>query len=99
MPVQRGYVLNEDDRIRRWVIQTLMCQFKLDKEEFRRTFRREFDAYFAKERSAIETLKAEGLLQESLQWILPTQTGRLFIRLIAALFDAYLARGSYSRAI
>ncbi len=89
-PVFRGFVLGEEDKLRRWVIQTLMCHFELDKKEFQALFGRSFDAHFAFERKAIEELKSEGLLEESEEKLLPTEMGQLFIRLIAAAFDSYL---------
>jgi oxygen-independent coproporphyrinogen-3 oxidase len=99
LPVQRGVVLNEEDRLRRWVIAALMCHFELDKREFARRWATLFDRHFAREREAIERLKKEGLLEETEEKLFPTPLGRLFVRLIAAVFDAYLKQGTYSRAI
>jgi len=99
LPVERGYLLQEEDLLRRWVIQSLMCHFRVDKQEFQRQFYEPFDAHFHKERAKIEQLKEEGLLEETPEALLPTPMGHLFIRLVASAFDAYLKQGNYSMAI
>ena len=33
LPVERGKQLNQDDQIRQWVINSLMCQFQVDKQD------------------------------------------------------------------
>jgi oxygen-independent coproporphyrinogen III oxidase len=99
LPVERGYVLHEDDLRRAWVIQRMMCHFSVSKQEFALQFQIPFDVYFERERGEIERLKNEGLLAESLEEIIATSTGRLFIRLIAAIFDMYLKPGLYSKVV
>lgn len=99
LPVQRGYLLTKEDALRRWVIQSLMCHFEVDKREFAKIFGKDFDEHFAKERDKIKTLKEENLLEETSTHIIPTPLGRLFIRLIAAAFDAHLKEGGYSKAV
>lgn len=98
-PVERGFILTNEDRLRHWVIQSLMCHFELDKREFQRRFDCAFDSHFQKQREKIERLKKEGLLEETDDKLLPTPLGCLFIRLIAAVFDAYSTQNGYSRAV
>jgi oxygen-independent coproporphyrinogen-3 oxidase len=86
LPIQRGYHLNADDLIRHHAIQSFMCHFEIDKALFGHL-------------ADLEPLKAEGLLEETSDKFIATPTGRLFIRLIASAFDAYLAKGTYSRAV
>jgi len=86
IPVQRGYVLKEADILRREAIQSVMCHFEIDKKKFGHL-------------ADLEPLKAEGLLEESGDKWIATPLGRLFIRLIASAFDAYLDRGHFSRAV
>lgn len=99
LPVERGYVLQEADLLRYWVIQKVMCHFSVDKQEFQRRFHIAFDRFFYKERGEIERLIREGLLEEREECLFATSTGRLFIRLIAAVFDAYITVKNYSKAI
>lgn len=99
IPVQRGYILTDEDLIRKWVIQNLMCHFEVSKVEFERKFGLNFDAYFIDKKDAIKQMGQEELLLDFPDKICPTPTGRLFIRLIAALFDTYLNQGKFSGAI
>lgn len=99
LPLHRGYLLKPDDLIRRWVIQTVMCRFELCKKEFFQKFEIDFDVYFQKETPELEKLVSEGLLEITKERLSATQLGRLFIRLIAAVFDAYLEKGQYSKAV
>lgn len=99
LAVQRGYILTDEDLIRRWVIQNLMCHFELSKVEFNNQFGLNFDSYFIQKKNDIEQMKQEGLLLDFPDKICPTPAGRLFIRLISALFDAYLDKGKFSGAI
>jgi oxygen-independent coproporphyrinogen-3 oxidase len=99
LPVHRGYILNEEDKLRRWVIQTIMCRFSLDKREFSSQFGVSFDEHFTAERVEIERLREERLIDETKEILCPTPIGRLFIRLIASVFDSYLQKGIYSRAV
>jgi len=99
LPVLRGFVLSEEDKRRRFAIQTLMCHFELDKGEFEKQFGFSFDAHFSKERERIDALKEEGLLEETDKKLIPTSLGRLLIRIVASAFDAYLAKGQFSRAV
>ncbi len=100
IPVLRGFVLNPEDHLRRWVIQELMCRFELDKRVFLRRFGERFEDHFAKERSALDSLIEDRLLEETEDRLIATPLGRLFARLIATPFDQYFkAEGQFSRAV
>lgn len=94
LPVMRGFELGPEDLLRRWVIQQLMCRFEVDKKLFQSQFGKEFDSHFAKERKGIDPELAE----ENSETLRATETGRLFIRLVASAFDAY-ANGQFSSAV
>jgi oxygen-independent coproporphyrinogen-3 oxidase len=85
LPIQRGYFLNEEDILRREIIQSWMCHFELDKKY----------AHLAD----LTFLKEEALIEEKEDKLIATPLGRLFIRLIGASFDAYLTKGQFSRAV
>ena len=103
LPVFRGKVLNLDDKIRKWVIHTLMCDFELDKKVFKKQWNLDFDQYFAGDQRALEICISDGLVNNSPEKLLPTPYGKLFIRNIAMVFDAYLKKqetqGMFSQAI
>ena len=94
LPIFRGVELSPSDLLRRQVIQDLMCNFKVDKSAY------SFDETFAKERPRLEQLKKEGLAEEDEFEFRASPLGRLFIRIIASVFDEYLHdAGQFSRAI
>jgi oxygen-independent coproporphyrinogen-3 oxidase len=101
-PIEKGVSLCADDLIRRAVIMELMCQFQLSKSEFSNQYHIEFDGYFARELSELEWLESDGLVELNRDLIQVTPAGRLLIRNIASVFDAYLKHRqfeSFSKAI
>lgn len=90
LPVERGKELTSDDTIRRWVILQLMCHFRLDKNEFKRSFGEDFDDYFSYERNHLDRCQEDGLLKEMPHVIEVTELGQLFIRNVCMGFDFYL---------
>ena len=105
-PVERGYALTEDDRIRRYVIGELMCNFHLSASALRERFGIELEVYFAAELSALGTPggpAADHLLDITPDSLTVTSRGRLFVRNICMAFDRYLAahagKPAFSRTI
>lgn len=93
-PVHRGLKLSEDDRLRRWVIQQLMCQMRLDKSEFCARWGQNFDVYFQRELKDLFPLAVDGLVEDSPLCLQISPLGELFARNVAAVFDRYLSRES-----
>lgn len=101
-PWVRGYVLTEDDLIRRQTIMRIMCDLSLDVAAMSRLLGVKFEDYFAKELTSLADLEADGLLKCTTGSILVTDLGRLMIRNIAMRFDAYLGKETerrYSKTI
>ncbi len=90
LPVERGKQLNQDDQIRQWVINSLMCQFQIDKQLFFNTFGYEFEDYFLEEGRHIHDCIEDGLINENSQRIQVTALGKIFIRNVCMGFDYYL---------
>lgn len=90
LPIMRGLVLDDDDMVRREIIQALMCHFELDKQAFEREFRIGFDSYFEAEQDELREYEREGLLELSPQRLVVTPKGRMLIRNICMVFDKYL---------
>ncbi|OGQ93517.1 MAG: oxygen-independent coproporphyrinogen III oxidase [Deltaproteobacteria bacterium RIFOXYA12_FULL_61_11] len=88
--IARGKVLSFDDRARQWVISSLMCHFRVDKDEFLQAFEVEFDRYFAEEEAHLARCHEDGLLEVRDRVLEATDLGRLFIRNVCMGFDAYL---------
>ena len=99
LPTSKGFILSQEDRLRRWVIQSLMCHFEVDKRQFLKIFDSDFDLHFADERNDLDLFVKEGFIENGTQTPYATPLGRLFIRLIASVFDAYLEKGRYSRVV
>ena len=90
LPIMRGMELNDDDLLRRAIIQALMCHFELAKESFNQAYRIDFDDYFATELKELREYEREGLLEISPRSIKVTPKGRMLIRNICMVFDKYL---------
>ena len=91
MPVEKGYELSSDDRIRRHVITELMCNSFLRTAEVEERFAIDFADYFALELEELESgPAADGLLELRPGELEATPLGQLFIRNISMIFDRYL---------
>lgn len=86
----KGYELNPDDMIRRHIITRLMCDFELGKKDVEALYRINFDDYFSEEMKRLEPLRDDGLLALHPDRIEITDSGRILVRNIAMVFDAYL---------
>lgn len=89
LAIIRGIKLTEDDHIRRWVIGKLICQFALDKQQFKQQWQVDFDVYFADECQRLKPMLTDKLLTDSPAQIQVLPAGRLLIRAICQIFDAY----------
>lgn len=108
LPVRRGYRMDNDDELRRAVIQELMCHFGLDFNEVSRVWRIDFADYFANALEQLKPLADAGLVQVNADGITVMPKGRLLVRIIAMVFDRHLeadrqkapeGRQRYSRVI
>jgi oxygen-independent coproporphyrinogen III oxidase len=92
-PVERGYLLDADDVLRRHVITRLMCNLRLDVGETERSFEIDFSRYFAAELSELtgpDSTATDGLVRVTPESIEVTAVGRLFVRNVCMVFDRYL---------
>lgn len=94
----KGLKLTADDLIRRQVINQLICHFHLDIPAFNRANNLDFNDYFAKEIVQLEQQAADGLINISADRLEVTPAGRLLIRSICMVFDAYLDRAVLGKA-
>jgi oxygen-independent coproporphyrinogen-3 oxidase len=103
LPISKGYRLNEDDHIRRFVIMRLMCDFELDFSVVEKKFNIDFNKYFAAGISGLKDFLDEGLVKIENNVLTVTKTGQLLIRNIAMNFDGYIERkedtGRYSKTV
>lgn len=103
LPVQRGYLLNPDDLLRREVIMKLMCGLQLNWDQIDNEYKIFSREYFSGEIERLAGLEDDGLLVKSDDGVIVTESGRLFLRNIAMVFDAYLPKqkeqAAYSKTI
>jgi oxygen-independent coproporphyrinogen-3 oxidase len=95
--IDRGLELSEDDRIRQWVIQSVMCRFGVDKSIFKTQFGLDFDLYFKDEMAHLGHCQQQGLVTLNAGSIGVTDLGKLFVRNIAMGFDFYLKKNTERR--
>lgn len=90
-PLARGYVLTEEDKIRRDTIMRVMCDLSLDYAAISQRLGIDFASHFEREIESLAGFEADGLVRRSSAGLEVTDTGRLFIRNIAMCFDNTLA--------
>lgn len=90
LPVFRGVELSADDELRRSVITDLICNLRLDKTAVADRHGIRFDSYFAAELEALGVMEADGLIALADDCLEVLPPGRLLIRNICMVFDAYL---------
>ena len=80
-----------------------MFQFKLDTKEFEERFKKPFEEKYRWELSQLGDFFKEGILEGNSHSMKVTNLGRLFVRNVAMLFDAYLKnpsqKATYSKTV
>jgi len=102
IPLIRGYLVSDEDKIRRETIMRVMCDFSLDYTAMSQRLGINFASHFERELEALAAFEADGLVRRSTTGLEVTDTGRLFIRNIAMCFDntlAPVAERKHSRTI
>ncbi len=90
LPIQRGYVLDDDDLIRRHVITQLMCNFRILKVDVTERFQIDFDSYFKDSIALLAEPIEAGFIEIDDDGITVNDRGRLFVRNVCMAFDSYL---------
>lgn len=90
LPIFKGFVLNDDDKLRRAVITQLICHFSLSFEQIEQQYSIQFKDYFSHELSVLQRMQTDGLLTIDDKGIYVLTAGRLLIRNICMTFDRYL---------
>ncbi|BDG08332.1 oxygen-independent coproporphyrinogen III oxidase [Anaeromyxobacter paludicola] len=93
LPVQKGTVQTADDVLRRFTINRVMCLFRLDLREIAEKFGAEArQTIEASLQTGVKELQADGLVTFDGDLLSVTPLGRLLVRNVAMLFDAYLPK-------
>lgn len=103
LPLMRGYTMTAEDRIRYQAIMHIMCNLYIDYAALSRQLGVDFADYFKDCIASLNDLETDGFVRREPTGLHVTPLGRLFIRIIAMRFDAYLqgipAEGRYSKTV
>ncbi len=101
--VARGHALSLDDRVRKLIIERVMCNQWLGFDEVEALAGQPFAEMFAEQWAALAEMERDGLVERGERHLAVTELGRLFMRNICMLFDAYLPDqekdGRFSRTV
>jgi oxygen-independent coproporphyrinogen-3 oxidase len=89
LPLHRGYLMTDEDKIRRTTIMRLMCDLGINYATLSKLTGVDFKQHFAGEIESLNDMESDGLLIKTPDGIRVTELGRLLIRNIAMRFDAY----------
>jgi len=91
-PWKKAYNLSLDDQIRRDVIMRIMCSAGFELQQISEKWDIDAGNYFKEELKALSKFEDDNLLLRDEEGIAINKTGRLFVRNIAMIFDAYLRK-------
>jgi len=92
LPIARGIALTNADRMRRTIIEQIMCHLTANPYQIAADGGSD-PADLADAEPALRDLETDGLLWRDGDRLTVTGRGRPFVRAVAAAFDSYLARG------
>ena len=100
LATSRGLMLTPEDRLRRAVIEKLMCELTVNLAPLARAHGFAEDTFDA-DLAQLEPLVADGLVAVAGSTVRIPEDARLMMRTVAAVFDRYLqtGRGRHSRAV
>jgi oxygen-independent coproporphyrinogen III oxidase len=102
LPTACGVALSAQDRLRAEVIESLMCRNQVDRQDVApRHGLGAVEAAFAPEMRALQAFIDASAVNLDRHRLNITDPGRIYLRLVAAIFDQYLARepARHSRAV
>jgi len=102
LPVSKGLELSKEDQLRGQIIMTVMCSMRVNFEDIAHDYNIDFTTVFAPELQRLQPYEAAGLLTISDTALEITPKGRLFVRAIGMVFDAWLGKptvSTYSKLI
>ncbi|MEP0202120.1 MAG: oxygen-independent coproporphyrinogen III oxidase [Halioglobus sp.] len=94
LPLAKGCRMNQDDRLRKHIIMSLICELQLDTTECNDQFGVDFNSLFSQQLLALLPMERDGIVKIHPHRIVVTDNGRPFLRNICMLFDAYLPKAA-----
>ncbi len=98
--IAKGVQLNDDDRLRRAIIERLMCDLKVDVETLCEAYRCAPDTLIPAF-DALKSMQADGVCEIDGWTVTIPEDARILMRTVAAVFDTYLTPDAqrHSRAV
>jgi len=90
IPIIKGKIINQDDKIRRDVIMQLICNFELHFLTIEKRYSIKFLNYFSSILEKLNEMEDDGLLEFTNKSIKVLDKGKFLIRNICMTFDSYL---------
>jgi oxygen-independent coproporphyrinogen III oxidase len=90
LPYIKGFTLNNEDELRKFIINQLICHFELSFKQVQDTFLVEMQSHFAQELAQLSPMIEDGLVSVDERGIRVHNSGRMLIRRICMVFDEYL---------
>ena len=87
--VAKGIILTKEDRLRKSIIQQIMCNLQLDILAVEEKFGINFHQHFAHSLSKLKALESAGFVSRTPFSITIEERGRLLVRQVAVLFDEH----------
>jgi oxygen-independent coproporphyrinogen-3 oxidase len=98
LPVARGIAFSEDDRLRGWVIEKLMCEFGFCAREARTRFGARVGPVLAEAETLARNAARPLLVRKGDRFEVPLEM-RTLVRVAAAGFDPYFAAGKARHSV
>ncbi|MBI3701611.1 MAG: oxygen-independent coproporphyrinogen III oxidase [Afipia sp.] len=98
LPVARGHILTEDDKVRAAVIQALMCTGKADLDAIGNSHGAAQE-WYADVRPSLKSMGHDGIVSVDGGKVSLTAEGALLTRIVASAFDGYLTAGQVKHSL
>lgn len=89
-PFIKGFTLNKEDQLRKYIINQLICHFALNFALVQEKFGINMQTYFASELQELAPMIEDGLVSIKDTGISVSNAGRMLIRRVCMVFDEYL---------
>ena len=101
LPIVKGLIIDQDDKIRRELIMELICHFEVSISSLEERYSINFKNYFADSLEKLAEMQNDGLVELKDDSIKVMDKGKLLVRNICMLFDSYLeaSDASFSKTI
>ena len=96
LPIVKGLIINQDDKIRRTLIMELICHFEVSISSLEQRYSINFKNYFANSLEKLDEMQNDGLVILTNDSIKVMDKGKLLVRNICMIFDNYLKSSSTS---